>query len=314
LPTTNVNPAFSLKGLFLSRERMQKRNIVFLIIVIVLLLGTLVYLGLNLRSKDVAIREMTQEFELQKEALTDEYSQLSLQYEGYGLRIGNDSLATLLDNERYKVQRLLDELKVTKATNAKRISELRKELETLRGIIKTYVAQIDSLSRLNTALRKENQEVTQRYHQEREQVLSLSEEKKVLTEKVTLASILEARNITVEALTDRGRKATRISKTAQLKFNFVVSKNISAPRGEKYVYLRIVQPDETVLVKRNDNVFLFEERYIGYSARRPIEYEGEDIAVSIYWDVEEYLHPGNYRVELFADGYLIGSATFALKD
>lgn len=169
---------------------MQKRNIVFLIIVIVLLLGTLVYLGLNLRSKDVAIREMTQEFELQKEALTDEYSQLSLQYEGYGLRIGNDSLATLLDNERYKVQRLLDELKVTKATNAKRISELRKELETLRGIIKTYVAQIDSLSRLNTALRKENQEVTQRYHQEREQVLSLSEEKKVLTEKVTLASIL----------------------------------------------------------------------------------------------------------------------------
>ena len=65
---------------------MQKRNIVFLIIVIVLLLGTLVYLGLNLRSKDVAIREMTQEFELQKEALTDEYSQLSLQYEGYGLQ------------------------------------------------------------------------------------------------------------------------------------------------------------------------------------------------------------------------------------
>jgi len=293
---------------------MQKRNVVILIILVVLLAGGLVYLGLSLRNKDVVIREMTQEFELQKEALTDEYSQLTLQYEGYGLRIGNDSLASLLDNERYKVQRLLDELKITKATNAKRISELRKELETLRGIIKTYVAQIDSLSRINTALRKENQEVTQRYHQEREQVLTLSEEKKALTEKVTLASILEARNINIEALTDRGRKATRISKTAQLKFNFVIGKNISAPRGEKYIYLRIVQPDETVLVKRNDNVFLFEERYISYSARRPIEYEGEDVNVTIYWDVEEYLHPGSYRAELFADGYLIGHSTFALKD
>ncbi|OPZ96051.1 MAG: hypothetical protein BWY72_01842 [Bacteroidetes bacterium ADurb.Bin416] len=293
---------------------MQKRNVIILIILVVLLAGGLVYLGLSLRNKDVVIREMTQEFELQKEALTDEYSQLTLQYEGYGLRIGNDSLASLLDNERYKVQRLLDELKITKATNAKRISELRKELETLRGIIKTYVAQIDSLSRINTALRKENQEVTQRYHQEREQVLTLSEEKKALTEKVTLASILEARNISIEALTDRGRKATRISKTAQLKFNFVIGKNISAPRGEKYIYLRIVQPDETVLVKRNDNVFLFEERYISYSARRPIEYEGEDVNVTIYWDVEEYLHPGSYRAELFADGYLIGHSTFALKD
>lgn len=295
-------------------DRMQNKNVVLLIVLVVLLAGGLVYLGLSLRNKDVVIYEMAQEFELQKEALTDEYSQLSLQYEGYGLRIGNDSLATLLDNERYKVQRLLDELKVTKATNAKRISELRRELETLRGIIKTYVAQIDSLSRINALLKKENQEVTQRYHQEREQVLTLSEEKKVLTEKVTLASILEARNITVEALTDRGRKATRISKTAQLKFNFVVSKNISAPRGEKYIYLRIVQPDETVLVKRNDNVFLFENRYIGYSARRSVEYEGEDVSVTIYWDVEEFLHPGGYRIELFADGYQIGHTTFTLKD
>lgn len=293
---------------------MQKKLSIILIILVVLLIGGAVYLTLSLRNKDVVIREMSQEFELQKEALTDEYSQLALQYEGYGLRIGNDSLATLLDAERYKVQRLLDELKTTKATNAKRISQLRKELETLRGIIKTYVAQIDSLSQINSKLREENQVVTQRYHQEREQVLTLSEEKKVLTEKVTLASILQARNITVENLTDKGKKATRLNKIAQLKFTFIISKNISAPTGEKYIYLRIIQPDESPLVKRNDNVFMFENRYINYSARRPIEYEGEDIPVTIYWDVEEYLHPGNYKVEIFADGYMIGTAGFTLKN
>lgn len=314
LRVTNINPARSIAVATIRSNCMQKKYTVLFIVLIVLLSVGLVYLGLSLKKKDVAIQEMTQEFELQKEALTDEYSQLSLQYEGYGLRIGNDSLATLLENERYKVQRLLEELRVTKATNAKRINELRKELETLRGIIKTYVAQIDSLSRINTALRKENQEVTQKYHQEREQVLTLSEEKKRLTEQVTLASILEARDITVEALTDRGRKATRISRTAQLKFNFIVGKNISAPRGEKYIYLRIIQPDETVLVKRNDNVFLFENSYISFSARRPIEYEGDDVTVTIYWDVEEFLHPGNYRVEVFADGYLIGRSAFTLKD
>ncbi len=298
----------------LHRATMQKKIPVLLIILVVMLIGGLVFLTLNLRKKDVVIHEMSQEFELQKEALTDEYSQLALQYEGYGLRIGNDSLATLLDAERYKVQRLLEELKMTKATNAKRISQLKKELETLRGIIRTYVAQIDSLSRINSQLREENQVVTQRYHQEREQVLSLSEEKKVLTEKVTLASILQARNISVELLTDKGKKATRISKLSQLKFTFIVSKNISAPRGEKYIYLRIIQPDDAPLVKRNDNVFLFENRYISYSARRPIEYEGEDLSTTIYWDVEEYLHPGTYKLEIFADGYMIGSASFALKE
>lgn len=293
---------------------MQNKTKIFIGLIIALLASGIVYMILNIHSKDAIISEMSEQFELEKESLTDEYSQLALQYEGYGLRIGNDSLATLLDTERYKVQRLLEELKTTKATNARRITELRKELESLRGIIKHYVAQIDSLNTANTQLRAENRVVTQRYQEAEVNVQSLSEEKKVLTEKVTLASILDAKNIAIETLTDKGRKATKISKTAQLKFSFSIAKNISAPAGEKYIYLRVVQPDETPLVKSNENVFLFENQYINYSARRPIEYEGEEIPVVIYWDIEEYLHPGNYRADIFADGYIIGSTTFILKN
>lgn len=280
----------------------------------VMLAGGVIYLLINLRSKDVVITEMSQQFELEKESLTDEYSQLALQYEGYGLRIGNDSLATLLDTERYKVQRLLEELKTTKATNTRRITELRKELSSLRSIMKQYVAQIDSLNTANTKLKVENRVVTQRYQEAQSNVQTLSEEKKFLTDKVTLASILDAKNIVIETLTDKGRKATKISKTVQLKFSFLITKNISASTGEKLIYMRVVQPDETPLVKSNENVFLFENQYINYSAKRPIEYEGEEMPVVIYWDVEEYLHPGNYRVDIFADGYIIGSATFSLKN
>jgi len=257
---------------------------------------------------------MGAQFELEKEQLTDEYSQLALQYEGYGLRVGNDSLANLLDQQRYKVQRLLEELRTTKANNVKRINQLKNELQTLRSIMRQYVVQIDSLSAANHQLRTENKAVNQKYAEEQQKTQNLSEEKKELINKVTLASILEARNITVESLTDKGRKATKISKTAQLKFSFIITKNISAPTGEKYIYLRIIQPDETPLVKKNDNVFAFENKYINFSARRPIEYEGEDITVSIYWDVEEFLNPGTYRADVFADGYLIGTSKFVLKN
>lgn len=268
----------------------------------------------KLQSRDQAISEMSQQFELEKEQLTDEYSQLALQYEGYGLRIGNDSLANLLDAQRYKVQRLLEELRTVKASNVKRINELKNELGLLRTIMRQYVIQIDSLNALNTQLRTENKVVTQRYTDEQLKTSALVEEKKVLTTKITLASILEARNISVESLTEKGRKATKISKTAQLKFNFVINKNISASTGEKFIYLRILQPDESALVKKKDNVFLFENKYINYSSRRPIEYEGEEVPVTIYWDVEEFLQPGAYRADIFADGYIIGSAKFNLVD
>lgn len=282
--------------------------------IVLLSIGGMGYMYYNLRTKETAINEMTKQFDLEKEELTDEYSQLALQYEGYGLRVGNDSLATMLDAERYKVQRLLEELKTVKSTDTRRINKLKKELETLRGIMKKYVAQIDSLNALNTQLRSENKVVTQRYQDVQQKASVLAEEKKALTDKVTLASILGTRNISVESLTNKNRPSKKISKTAQLKFSFTINKNISAPTGEKYIYLRITQPDETLLVKKNDNVFLFEGKYINYSARRPIDYEGEDVPVVIYWDVEEYLHPGTYRADIFADGYNIGSTTFSLAN
>lgn len=283
-------------------------------VMIALLIGGMIYMFYNLRSKEATIAELTKQFDLEKEELTDEYSQLALQYEGYGLRVGNDSLASMLEAERYKVQRLLEELKTVKSTDTKHINKLKRELETLRGILRQYVAQIDSLNAVNKQLRTENKVVTRRYEDVQQQANTLAEEKKVLTDKVTLASILDVRNITVETFNAKGRKVTKINKIAQLKFNFLISKNISAPPGEKYIYLRITQPDETLLVKNNENVFLFEGKYLNYSVRRPIEYAGEEIAVTIYWDVEEYLHPGTYKVDVFADGYIIGTGTFALKD
>ncbi|HEY5499791.1 MAG TPA: hypothetical protein VIK20_05340 [Bacteroidales bacterium] len=297
-------------------QRKTKIGIIITVISVLLIGGGIGFYVMyqNLQSKNQAISEMSQQFELEKEQLTDEYSQLALQYEGYGLRIGNDSLANLLDAQRYKVQRLLEELRTVKASNVKRINELKNELGTLRAIMRQYVIQIDSLNALNTQLRSENKVVTQRYTEEQQKTSALVEEKKALTTKITLASILEARNITVESLTEKGRKATKISKTAQLKFNFVITKNISASTGEKYIYLRILQPDESALVKKSDNVFLFENKYINYSARRPIEYEGEEVPVTIYWDVEEFLQPGSYRADIFADGYIIGSAKFNLTD
>ncbi|HET9571437.1 MAG TPA: hypothetical protein VFP20_08540 [Bacteroidales bacterium] len=297
-------------------QRKTKIRLVIAVISSLLIGGGIIFYLMyqKLQSKNQAISEMSQQFELEKEQLTDEYSQLALQYEGYGLRIGNDSLANLLDAQRYKVQRLLEELRTVKASNVKRINELKNELGTLRAIMRQYVIQIDSLNALNKQLQTENKVVTQRYTEEQLKTSALVEEKKALTTKITLASILEARNISVESLTEKGRKATKISKTAQLKFNFVINKNISASTGEKYIYLRILQPDESPLVKKNDNVFLFENKYINYSARRPIEYEGDDVPVTIYWDIEEFLQPGTYRADIFADGYIIGSAKFNLVD
>lgn len=291
---------------------MQNKTLYLLLACIVLLFAAGLFFFIDRQNKNQLINEITAEFELEKEELEDGYSKLALQYESYGLRIGNDSLAELLDIERTKNLRLLEEIGTLKINNLTRINEFRKELETARDVMRSYIIQIDSLNTLTNRLRKENETVSRQYHEIKQEASQLVKANTALTEKVVLASMLEARNIQIRTLNDRGRQTNRLSKMATIEFIFYLPKNISASVGEKNIYLRILQPDNTPLIKHEDDFFNFEGSQLNYSVFRPIEYAGEETPVSLFWKVEEFLYPGTYRADFFADGFLIGSKSFEM--
>ena len=106
---------------------------------------------------------MEHQFAIDKQDMEDEYEAISMQYEGFKFSVQNDSLLYKLENEQAKVQRLQEELRVTDASNKAEISRLKKELATLRKVLKSYVQQIDSLHRLNTELQEKNEQITQQY-------------------------------------------------------------------------------------------------------------------------------------------------------
>lgn len=260
------------------------------------------------------MEEMTQSFDLEKEMMADDLNELSLQYEGYKFSVSNDSLVALLTTEQAKVQRLMEELRTVKSTNAKEIARLKKELATLRKIMRNYVIQIDSLNRANEQLKVEKNEAVKKYRQASTTAASLKREKEKLTERVTLASKLDATSISVTPVNSRGKLAKRIKKMEQFVINFKIAKNVTAPVGEKVVYVRIMKPDDDILVKSRGDVFTFEGKDINYSIKKMIEYEGEEVPVTMYWNIEEFLSPGTYRVDIFANGNLIGQRSFTLEE
>ncbi|MDR2683722.1 MAG: hypothetical protein LBB64_07645 [Dysgonamonadaceae bacterium] len=290
---------------------MKNKQIIWIIVVALLSLlvaGAVYYIV----RQNGQIQDLVQQSELYKEELEDEYNELSIQYEGYKLQINNDSLIAQLETEQLKVQRLQEELRTVKATDARRINELKKELETLRAIMRGYVAQIDSLDRLNKQLVQENRTVQEKYQAATQSVSQLTQEKEQLIETVQIASKLDASNITVRGITDKNKETDRIKKMDQLEIRFTINKNITVQPGEKTVYIRIQKPDDDVLVKSPGQVFAFENKQIPYSAKRTIEYTGEEMPLTIYWKIEEFLLPGAYRVDIFADGRLIGQKSFKL--
>lgn len=258
-------------------------------------------------------KELVQEFELEKEDLENEYTRFAQQYDELKLTISNDSLSVLLEQEQLKTQRLLEELRTVKSSNASEIRRLKKELASLRKVMISYINQIDSLNQLTARQQEVIKDVTRKYNDASRQITSLSKEKKTLNEKVALAAQLDVTNIRIETQNKRGRETDKVKNVVKFKIDFSIVKNITAETGEKTLYLRITKPDNGVLTKSEANTFKYENRNLTYSIKKYIEYTGEEQAVTVYWNVEEYLYAGNYRVDIFADGILIGSQSFSLK-
>lgn len=294
-------------------ENKQRQRQAGLIVGIALLILIIIGGGYKLWQQGKTIDNITAQSELDRQFLEEEYNELSLQYEGYKFSINNDSLVAQLSNEQAKVQRLMEELKTVKSSNAQRINELKRELQTLRKIMRNYVAQIDSLNAANQALRTENKEVKAQIHQVSTQRNQLQEEKQRLTKQVELASKLVVSNIRVDFLTDKGKTTKRIKKMKQFKISFAIDQNITTEPGMKNVYVRLYKPDDTLLLKSTYGTFSFEGGEIPYSISRQIEYTGEATSLDMYWDIDEYLSEGTYRLEIFADGYLVGRSSFTLQ-
>jgi MFS superfamily sulfate permease-like transporter len=297
----------------------NKSLFIVLGVALAILVAGLVYMFIELQTSKKENREILElqgynqeQLEQNKDELEGEFQMLSSDLQGFSVQVNNDSILKRLDEEQKRVQLLMEELRSTKATNVRRITELKAELATVRKVLTYYVAQVDSLSRLNTSLKTENVEVTRKFQQVTKVADSLAQEKEHLTEQVTRAAQLEARNISVEQQTKNGKKTARINKTDMLKVSFTVGKNITAQVGEKTVYIRISNPNNEVMFKKQTDTFHYENKDIVYSARKNFEYTGEETSQILYWTVEETLIKGAYRVDIFIDSHLVGYKEFTL--
>ena len=249
---------------------------------------------------------------VEKTILTEEYQKLAFNYDS--LHSDNDTLNLMLEMERERIAQLVEELKTLKATNTARIREFQKELTTLRGVLRTYIVQIDSLNQRNEVLTRENIEHRRRYTQIQSSFRELEEVKTTLQEKVTIASRLDVTNLMAEGLNPSGRKTDRSNRIAKIRVCFTVLKNVTAPVGMKDFYLRIERPDSQLLLHALDDKFRHEDADINYSAMRSIEYGGEETDVCIFYDADAgELLSGEYIADVFADGFHLKSLRFTLR-
>ena len=261
----------------------------------------------NLKESEKQNEEIQELIALEQEEMLNDLQNAQIEYEELKSKIlSNDSLLIKLEQEQLRTQQLYEELQNTKATNAAEIKRLKKELKTLRSVLENYMVQIDSLFRENAVLKDENTKLIagkQKIEKERN---DLAKEKKALTEKVDIAAQLDATNIEIKMLRSNGKETNNVKKAKQICVSCTISRNVTASTGDKIAYIRIMQPDGEPLTKGYSNTFKYQNRDMSYSMSKEFEFDGEEVPLTFYWNIEETLQAGSYRAYIFVDGNMIG--------
>ena len=289
-------------------KRMKKYIVPLMVVVILVLLTGAVWLFLNLQEQKQVNQDMQELAALDKQEMENEYERFALQYSEMKTQINNDSIIAQLTEEQLKTQKLLEELKRVKADDAREITRLKKELATVREVLRSYIIQVDSLNRLNESLKEENSRVNAELEQRNTEIAGLSSEKASLSEKVAIAAQLDATNISMSLLNKRDKSTKKLKDTKKMQVTFTITKNVTASNGNRTVYVRIQNPGGNTL--SGGGSFPYENKNLQYTMKKTVEYTGEELTVNTYWDVTQMLEGGQYRVSIFADGNMIGSRTF----
>ena len=268
-----------------------------------ILLLSLIFLYFSQKNKMVEMETVLTE---EKDSLANELKSMIHAYDT--LRTNNDTLKAGLAKERERIVQLLS----INASNAQLIKKYKREISTMREIMKSYIVQIDSLNTRNKILVAENTEIRQQMKQVRSANTELSKAKEALTDKVEIASVIQAKDIAAVPLNKKRKETTRISLLDKIRICFTLRENPIAKAGEKEVFMRLIRPDSLVITTSPDNLFEFNRSRIIYSASRKVDYINQDIEMCIYMDNTGDFIVGTYSVELYLEDNIIGKTTFML--
>ena len=189
----------------------------------------------KLKEKEREIEELRQLAELDRREMENQYAEFAVQYAELKKSVQNDSLAALLDKEQKRAEQLLKELKNVKASSSAEILRLKKELATVRAVLKDYIRQVDSLQQLNVALAGERDRALAEAARTRKENTAISQVRAQLEEKVEIAAQLNATGITINPLKKNGKLAKKSKEIKTFSIEFTVTRNVTADTGNRMV-------------------------------------------------------------------------------
>ncbi|HIV32157.1 MAG TPA: hypothetical protein H9995_02060 [Candidatus Alistipes excrementigallinarum] len=288
-----------------SGKSIRGYRIVIIILSVILVAISALYFGIH--RQQILDNELLR---ADRDSIQNDLGRLMEDYDN--LHVANDSISASLDIERGRADSLMNQLRKERRWSLAKIKQYEKEVGTLRTVMRGYLHQIDSLNSLNQKLITENISYRKEISSATLRAEMAEEKAAELDNKVRAGAVIKARGIRLTGLNARNKEVSRIRNAERVRVDFVLTANELTTPGNKAVYMRLTSPDGYVLTTEAMPTFEYEGERLSYSAMREVDYQNQDLEVGIYFDSSGFA-AGTYLVQLYCDGYMIGSAEIAMR-
>ena len=287
------------------KENKGPRTVMIILAVVAVALGCV--LGYMLYQRNSLVKDLeTEKAELAQQmvALQQDFNSLNSDYE---------SINHQLDTSREQVALLIEKLSKTEATNRAKIRQYEKELGTLRSIMKGYIVQIDSLNTLNKRLTADAAAARREAAESRAANEQLTQQVESLASQVSAGKILKARGISLLAHYSNDKAGDRHSRVRYMTANLSLVENALADKGPVRIYVRVKDPEGILLNNTESTSFTAGGEVLQATASREVDYEGNEVDLTIYINDTGEFVKGVYTLEVYTEQGLLGRAECMLR-
>ena len=228
-------------------------------------------------------------------------------------KLGGD--VTELEKAKAEV---MAELKRSNTRSTKAIKELKDRLDGYETLLKIKDEEITKLQSVNKELFSENRNLKTTQNVLNDSLNKVTKNKEELASKVAIASQLKAENVTIVSVSSKGREKEppfRKKQLEQIKVQFTIGDNKVAPIEGKKILIRVIDENGQPIfdTTKGSGTFMLNGKEEFYTAAQEILFDNTGQKLIFTYDKGSEYTAGTYQVEIYTDGYLMGTTQFVVK-
>jgi hypothetical protein len=312
------------RGNFPSQEKDKKSRVLLYTIIGVLLtlnMGLLYMWRKGDRDKTQVQGQLVteQKINMEKERLLMDARSLLAKYQADSVQLAskNVTISAELSAKKEELLRMVAKMERDKNSNEADKRNLKKKIEEMQAYIARLENENTELKEINSKLEVKNQAQQEELNTAAQKNANLTKEAQRLK---SLAERLQSSSMRVDAMkkkfmSEKEATTDKAGSAEVLRIIMKVAENNEAAEGPRTLYVKVTGPEGVTIANpgNESGKMMYNGKESLYTYSIPFVFERAEKEFTSRWKPLNGFRKGSYNIEIYTEGYMVGSAKLNLK-